>query len=60
MATLPKDKPTKEEFAAYVRVQKSGAYNMLDPRAVRATGLDDGTYNYILCYYDELVEEYGE
>ena len=45
---------TKEQFTAYVRVQKSGVTNMFDIRNVTAlTGLDKNQ-----CL--EIMENYGE
>ena len=50
---------TKEQFEAYVTIQTSGAFNMFDPRARAATGLDKGTYLTIIKKYDELEDKYG-
>ena len=50
---------TKEQFQAYVTIQTSGAYNMFDPRARAATGLNKGTYLTILEKYNELEDKYG-
>lgn len=45
-----------KDFASYVRVQRSGAYNMLDPRARMAAGLSTTEYAFILDNYDALAE----
>jgi len=50
---------TKEQFKAYVTIQTSGAYNMFDPRARAATGLDKGTYLTIMKDYNELEDKYA-
>ena len=50
---------TKSQFLRYVAVQESGAYNMFDPRAKSASGLDDKTYVEIIKNYDELEAKYG-
>lgn len=52
--------PTKEEFAAYVRVQYSGLWNMFDSQAIEATGLDKDTYIRVMKHYSELAEKYPE
>ena len=49
---------TEEEFECYLRVQKSGRYNMFDPLAVNATGLSKEKYAYILEKYSDLMIEY--
>ena len=52
--------PTKEEFAAYVRVQYSGLWNMFSQEAIEATGLDKETYLRILRNYNALALKYPE
>lgn len=52
--------PTKEEFAAYVRVQYSGLWNMFSQEAIEATGLDKETYLRILRSYEALALKYPE
>ena len=47
---------TRLEWEAYRRVQKTGYYNMLEPDAVRSSGLDKDTYFEIVRNY-ELYEE---
>lgn len=49
---------TKDKFMSYLEVQKSGLYNMLDPRAIEATGLSKEDYLYIIKNYSKLQEEY--
>ena len=49
---------TKEQFQQYVRVQKSGMFNMLDPNAVMVSGLDRDTYFEIIENYNELSDKY--
>ena len=49
-----------EEWQSYLRVQKSGRFNMLDPQAISATGLDEKSYFKIIKNYDEFVREYGK
>ena len=51
---------TKDQFEAYVRVQKSGVTNMFDVRNVTAlTGLDKKQIMEIMSNYSELVEKYS-
>ena len=51
---------TKDQFTAYVRVQKSGVTNMFDLRNVKAlTGLDKETIMKIMSNYGELEEKYN-
>tara|TARA_B110000211_G_scaffold81857_1_gene95805 strand:+ start:428 stop:601 length:174 start_codon:yes stop_codon:yes gene_type:complete len=50
---------TKEQFAAYVRVQMSGVTNMFDVRNVTAlTGLNKNQIMEIMSNYGELEEKY--
>ena len=49
---------TKEDWDAYLRVQKSGKYNMYDPKALMASGLDKSTYMTIIHNYEKLAEQY--
>ena len=51
-------KATKEQFKAYRRVQKGGAYNMYTPDAILSTGLDKETYFDIIKNYSEYKKEY--
>jgi len=51
---------TREQFTAYVRVQKSGVTNMFDIRNVTAlTGLDKEQCLEIMSNYGELEEKYS-
>lgn len=50
--------PTEQQlknFAAYVEVQKSGEYNMLDPRARMAAGLSREEFIFCITNYDLLA-----
>ena len=51
---------TKDQFTAYVRVQKSGVTNMFDIRNVTAlTGLDKNQCIAIMEQYFELTKKYS-
>ena len=51
---------TKDQFEAYVRVQKSGVTNMFDIRNVTAlTGLDKNQCIAIMEQYGELDKKYN-
>ena len=51
---------TKEQFTAYVRVQKSGVTNMFDISNVTAlTGLDKNQCIAIMEQYGELDKKYS-
>jgi len=57
---MAKTEITKEQFAAYVRVQKSGVTNMFDIRNVTAlTGLDKNQCIAIMEQYNELDKKYN-
>lgn len=56
--TKPK-KPSKEQFEAYVRLQREGTYNMLAPEVRYICNLTMGEHIYICKYYAELGVEYG-
>ena len=49
---------TKEQFAAYYKVQMEGRYNMLDRRAIELTGLSREVYFDIITHYDEYRKKY--
>ena len=49
---------TEKEFKAFLKVQKSGMYNMYDPEAIRKTGLDKDTYITVMKNYSTLKEKY--
>ena len=58
---MAKTEITKEQFAAYVRVQKSGVTNMFDIRNVTAlTGLDKNQCMIIMKNYNELYKKYNK
>ena len=52
-------KPNKEAFNRYVKVQKSGEMNMLDPNVQNAAKISKDEHLYIIKHYSELSEEYG-
>jgi len=59
---MNKDKPTKEQFKDYVRIQKSGITNMWAIRNVcdlSTTGLTSDICLNIMDHYSKLEEEYG-
>ena len=59
---MSKDKPTKEQFEDYVRIQKSGVTNMFcinNVIGLSRTGLTTDICLYIMDHYSELKEEYG-
>ena len=49
---------TKADWEAYIRVQKTGFYNMISPDAVRSTGLDKDTYFEIVKNYDRYEKQF--
>jgi hypothetical protein len=46
-----------KDFKAYVKVQRSGKWNMLDPRAASATKLTQDEYVFVMKNYSELKKE---
>ena len=50
---------TKEEFERYLEVQRSGQYNMLDPRALRAARLSPAVYDAIIGDYVGIAKAVG-
>ena len=57
---MAKTEITKEQFTAYVRVQKSGVTNMFDLKNVTAlTGLDKEQCLEIMSNYGELDKKYN-
>ena len=59
----PKHDPelvTLDHWIRYVRVQRSGRWNMLDPRAQIAARLPDEVYLAIIENYAELEKEFQE
>ena len=49
---------TKEKFDEYVTVQKSGMFNMFDPRARAMTSLSKNEWVHIITNYTELKEKF--
>ena len=47
---------TEADFKAYERVRVLGYFNMFDPRAESASGLDTATYLGVLTHYEALME----
>jgi hypothetical protein len=45
-----------KQWAAFERVRAGGRFNMFDPRARAATGLDDDDYLFVMENYTELKE----
>ena len=50
---------SKEEFAQYLEVQESGAYNMLDPMARQITTLDKKQWIHIIKNYAYFKKLYA-
>jgi hypothetical protein len=44
-------------FRSFVKVQKSGRYNMFDPRARQATGLSKEAFCFVMDNYDAMEEQ---
>ena len=51
---------TKEKFDEYVTVQKSGMFNMFDPRAREMTTLSKNEWVTIMREYEKLSEAWGD
>jgi len=49
---------TESQFNRFLKVQKSGKYNMLSPQARGAAGLDKITFLTIVTNYDLLAEKF--
>lgn len=49
---------TEDDFRSYEKVRKCGRWNMFDPAARRATGLERDTYIGIIQNYEELCATY--
>ena len=49
---------TKEQFEKYLKVQNSGRFNMFDPRARQAAGLDKEQFMAIISNYNELTKQF--
>ena len=50
---------TKDKFQEYKRVQESGAYNMIDPRASEMTELSKAEWVTIMREYEKLNKAWG-
>jgi hypothetical protein len=46
-----------KDFKAYRKVQMGGRWNMFDPQARRATGLERDEYLFVMENYSELQKE---
>lgn len=51
---------TKDKFDEYVRVQKSGEFNMFDPQARAMTNLSKSEWVTIMQDYSKLNEAWGD
>ena len=51
---------TEAKWNEYVAVQRSGAFNMFDPRAREMTSLTKDEWIYIISNYGDLADKYGE
>ncbi len=60
--TVPKQTITREQFAAYEKVRRTGCYNMLadSRRSIRHTNLSDSVYWSILEHYNYLARKFPE
>ena len=48
------------DYVAYERVRASSKYNMFDPRAMAASGLDQEAYLFVMKNYDALRQAHHE
>lgn len=46
-----------KDFKAYRKVQMGGRWNMFDPQARQATGLEQAEYTFVIKNYNELKAE---
>ena len=51
---------SEQAFKAYERVRVRGLWNMFDPNAQRASGLDSETYSAIMRHYGQLLEKFPD
>jgi len=51
---------TEKQFLAFEGVRRYGRWNMFDPMAKTASGLDKDTYFGVILHYDELREKYKD
>jgi len=49
---------TEDQFLAFEGVRRYGRWNMFDPMAKKAAGLDNDTYFGIILHYMELKKKY--
>ncbi len=56
----PFEEITREDFQDYEDVRQRGHWNMFDPYARQATGLDAVTYQGVMRHYTELRKKYME
>lgn len=54
----PLEGVTKEDYEAFEEVRCFGKWNMFDPLAREASGLDRDTYLFIIENYEELQKEH--
>jgi len=52
------DELTESDFKSYERVRVRGKWNMFDPRAESASGLDKDTYLGVLSNYNALMQRF--
>ena len=52
------DELTESDFKSYERVRVGGKWNMFDPRAESASGLDKDTYLGVLSNYNALMQRF--
>ena len=55
---MPELDISKEDFDAFEDIRTYGAWNMFDPRAIEASGLNKKVYLDIMGEYSELKEKY--
>ena len=51
---------TEKQFLAFEGVRNYGRWNMFDPMAKVASGLDNDTYFGVILHYTELKEKYKD
>lgn len=52
--------PTKEDFLAFEEVRCGGEWNMYEPAALEASGLDKITYTRVMKNYEALGKKYPD
>ena len=55
---MPALEVNKEDFDAFEDIRTYGAWNMFDPRAIEASGLERKVYLAVMSEYSELKEKY--